>query len=161
MMRCAPSSKGGFTLLELLIVMVMVSLLAMVLVPRMASLGDVDVNQQAEQLRRDLARVQLMAISQSQRLRVSVAAGGYSVSCVAPASCVGVAVQDPQSDSSFAVTLGNGAAFSAAATLDFDSLGRPVNSTGLVATNTVFTLSESTRTVQVQVRPLTGLASLN
>lgn len=153
------ASSKGFTLLEMVLVVGLLGLLAFALVPRLSALGDLGLNRQAEQLRRDISRVQLMATSQSQRLRLAVVTDGYSVvACSDPSTCSGTPVNDPQTGAAFAVTLTDEVAFPGASQIDFDSLGRPAQAAGLLETASLLTLQRSGRSVQVEVLPLTGYA---
>ncbi len=148
-------------MLELVLVLVLLSGLSFALVPRLLTLRAVGVNQQAEQLRRDVARVQLMAISQAQRLRLTVAPGSYSVtSCTTASSCAG-AVTNPHTGADFSVTLSSGASFTTTGVLDFDSLGRPMQSSALTSSVTRFTLAGNGQSVNVEVLPLTGYTRVN
>lgn len=145
-------------MLELVLVLVLLAGLSIVLVPRLLTLGAVSVNQQAEQLRRDVVRVQLLAISQAQRLRLTVTAVGYSVaSCTTSSSCV-TAVPDPQTGAAFVASLSSGASFTTTGVLDFDSLGRPAQTSALISSITRFTLAGNGQSVNVEVLPLTGYA---
>lgn len=153
-------ASRGVSLIEMVFVLVLVAVLGFQIVPRMAALGEVGVNQAAEQLRRDLTRVQLMAISQAQRLRVDITANGYAVlSCTSPASC-GTAVPDPETGSDFVVALGE-TVLSASGALDFDTLGRPSQAAALTSTATTFTLTRNGKSARVEVLPLTGYARVN
>jgi hypothetical protein len=123
-------------------------------------LGDGGVNQQAEQLRRDISRVQLLAISQARRFRVATTTSGYSVlTCTAPSICSTVPVNDPVSGQPFVVALSGDVAFTTPSQLEFDSFGRPV-AANLLATVTTFTLARASHSVRVEVSPLTGYALL-
>lgn len=143
----------------MVLALVLLAVLSFVLVPRFSTLGDAGLNHQAEQLRRDISRIQLMATSQAQRLRLVVSASGYRVvACSDPSTCGTAPVTDPQAGASFDVALSGGAAFSAPSQLDFDSLGRPANASGLLAAITPLTLERGNRSVRVDVLPLTGYA---
>jgi prepilin-type N-terminal cleavage/methylation domain-containing protein len=156
--RVPHSQCQGFTLLEMVFALALAALLSVAVLPRLAGLGDVGVNQQAEQLRRDISRVQLLALGQAQRLRLSVTSTGYILTCLAPTSCEGQPVSDPQTGQPFVVTLSDGTDITGPSTLDFDSLGRPVGATGLLQSSSDFTLARGNYRIRVVVLPLTGFA---
>ena len=159
----------GFTLIELVVVIVLVSILSAMVALRLSAATDSAVVTDADQLRRNLSHVQALALGWGARLRLTVAANGlsYSVTCRtalarAPCVAVGDAVTDPATGQTFTVVLTNGVALAPVSnTLDFDSLGRPVGTTALVSTNpaVTYTLSGGNRSVTVSVLPITGFAS--
>jgi hypothetical protein len=111
--------------------------------------------------------VQALALGWGVRLRVAVSADGtsYSVTCRtalarAPCIAVGDTVVDPATGQSFTVTLAGGAISPASSVLDIDSLGRPVDNTGLLSSNPAmtYTLSGGGRWATVEVQPITGFA---
>jgi MSHA pilin protein MshC len=158
--RCA-----GLTLIELVIVMVLVSALAAGAVVLYSSVTRHSVLVQADKLRRDLAHVQLLAISQSSRLRLAVAGGtSYGVTYLAcpTGSCtVNGAVTDPATAQSFTVTASTNVTISpTTASIDFDSLGRPLSSGTLMTASKNFVVTGSSRSATVTVAPLTGFATI-
>jgi MSHA pilin protein MshC len=165
-----PSSRyklnKGFTLIELVITIIVVGILSAVVVPSMIAVTQHDATTAADELRRNISHVQLIAISQSQRLRLSVNAAGtnYTVlSCNNTACTSTTAVTDPATGAVFSVDLTNGVTFTfgANSTLDFDSLGRPQSNGSLIATipARTYTISGSGHSVSVSVMPITGFAS--
>ncbi len=141
-------------------VLVVLAVVAGVAMPRLVGVADAGLNVQAEHLRRDIARTQLMASSQGLRLRLASSGSTYLVSCIAPASCAGNAVLDPETGEPFVTGLENGALFVTAGVLDFDGLGRPVDGSGLLASATTITLTRGSHSARVEVLPLTGLAQV-
>jgi type II secretory pathway pseudopilin PulG len=150
----------GASLFELVLVLVLLSMGIAAVAPSLSGVGDAALPVQAEQLRRDLSRVQLLAASRAQRLRVSAGGNTYQVLCVLPVSCAGVPVPDPETGGAFAATLRQGAAFTAATELDFDSLGRPTEGGALKTTPTAFRVQRGNHGVDVVVLPLTGFAQV-
>ena len=154
---------SGFTLIELVITMLFISVLSAAVALKLTARTGHSVNTQADQLRRDLSRIQLMAISRSTRLHLEVGSGSYTVtSCTTPPSCsTTTAVTDPLTGQSFTVTADT---LQAGTSLDFDSLGRPQSGGSLISASTnparTYTLSDSGSgtSVDVCVRPITGLA---
>jgi prepilin-type N-terminal cleavage/methylation domain-containing protein len=158
--------SNGFSLIELVITIVVMAILAaFVLSPSVNSMGQHSVNTHADEFRRNLSHIQIMAISQSQRLRLQINAAGnnYTVIACNNAACTTpVAVIDPATGLNFSVNLSNNVTFAAAnrnTNLDFDSLGRPQVGGVLIAAMRTFTLSGSGSNVPVNILPITGFAS--
>jgi prepilin-type N-terminal cleavage/methylation domain-containing protein len=147
--------SAGFTLIELLIVMVVFGTMSAYVVMRSTPAGELTLPSQAQKMASDIRRVQSLASSWGQRLRVTVDAGGYSVRCASAVlppcpAATSLAVTDPATASSFVVALQKGVVFVSptTATLDINSLGQPLSGAS-------FTLSGgSSKTVVVA--PLTG-----
>lgn len=158
-LRCS-----GFTLVELVIVMVLIGILSTTVVTSINAQAQHSVTTQADTLRRNLSHIQLLAISQSTRLRLTVASNGasYTVSaCTTPSCSTTTAFTDPATGLNFSVALTNGVTLSPAGnTLDFDSLGRPQSGGSLISANPArtYTLCGSGRNVTVSVLPITGFA---
>jgi hypothetical protein len=119
--------------------------------------------EQAERLRNDLRHAQMLAITWGQALRVTAAAGSYSVSCVTASAappCDVAPVIDPATRGAFLVTLEPGLTLAGPGfTLDLDALGRPRNGPALIAANATFTISGGSPARTVIVAPLTGFVT--
>lgn len=150
----------GFTLVELIITILLIGIFSAVMVINISAKIGHSVTTQADQLRRDLSHIQLLAISRSSRLRLLVNSGGYTVVACATSACSTTnALTDPATGENFSVTLTDGVTLSpSGSTLDFDSMGRPQSGGSLMATNRTYTLSGSGRSVWVTVLPVTGFA---
>ena len=141
----------GFSLIELVIVVVVVSILAATVAISFNSSKQHGVTVQADEFRRNLSSIQLLAISQGKRLRLSVASGDYTVKCHdAACTSLGAVVMGPVTLTDATIT---------ASTLDFDTLGRPLSDGSLINTARTYTLSGSGNCVKVTVLPITGFAS--
>ena len=167
--RHRPSRLGGFTVVELVITMVLIGILSAVVANRISAKGQHSVTVQADLLRRNLSHLQLLAISESVRLNLTVVSGGYTVSSCSASGCTGT-VTDPATGAAFSVNVttnddgsASGVTFTGGiGSYYFDSLGRPVvAATGgnLATLSSVFTLSGSGNCVQVTVLPITGFAT--
>lgn len=167
--RHRPSRLGGFTVVELVITMVLIGILSAVVANRIGAKGQHSVNVQADLLRRNLSHLQLLAISESVRLNLTVVSGGYTVSSCSASDCTGT-VTDPATGAAFSVNVtanddgsASGVTFTGGiGSYYFDSLGRPVSAaTGatLLTGPSTFQLSGSGRAVTVTVQPITGFAS--
>ena len=104
----------------------------------------------------------MLAITWNQPLRVTAAAGNYSVSCVtAGASPCNVSpVLNPATGQPYLVALEPGISLAGPGfSLDLDALGRPKNGASLIAANATYTISGGTTARTVVVAPVTGFAT--
>jgi MSHA pilin protein MshC len=164
--------QRGFTLLELVAVLIVVSILSATTMTVITGLSQRDAADHAEQLRRDLAHLQVLALTWGVALRLTVSPSGgvaYNVTCITtatgtPCTTAGAVPVDPATGSSFSVALASGVTLTAVGggTLDFDSLGRPVSS-GVLITSTppirTYTFTGNSQTFSVTVAPVTGYAA--
>lgn len=165
----------GFTLVELIVVMIVISILAAVSIASITSKSAYSVNTQADQMRRDLNHLQFLASSWGVALQMNMTGSsgsytGYTVTCpvaVTGTKCTSAGLQptDPATGQAFGVTFTDGVTItstspSTCSTIAFDSLGRPTSGTSYLTTNPVctYTLSGNGRSISVYVRPLGGLA---
>lgn len=155
----------GFTLVEFVVTIVLIGILSAAVMISTKAKAQHSVTVQADQLRRDLSHLQLIAISQGVRLQIAAPTNGgsYSVCAAVASPCnSGAAIADPVTREAFSVTLTDGVTFSLGGTLYFDSLGRPVQSAAggalLLTGESSLTLAGSSRSVSVAVLPVTGLA---
>lgn len=158
----------GFTLIEFAMTMVMIGVLSAAVMIKISARTGHSVTIQADQFRRDLSHIQMLALSRGSRLRLTINANGtaYTVATCTTSNCTNTsALVDPATGQSFGVTLTDGAAFGSANygdVLDFDSLGRPNEPDGTLITANparTYTLSDGVRgNVTVTVLPITGFA---
>lgn len=159
----AARSKG-FTLIEFIAVTLMIGILSAAVMTSMQAGFRQSVTTQADQFRRNLSHIQLLAISRGSRLRLTVNAAGTNytvVSCDTSACSTTSAVTDPATGRNFSMNLSDGVTLSPTSnTLDFDSLGRPQAGGSLITTvpARTYTLSGNGRSVQVTLLPITGFA---
>jgi type II secretory pathway pseudopilin PulG len=156
-------------LIEMVMVITIIAIVAATVTLSITSQTRNYVISETDKLRRGLSHVQALAAGWGARLRVTTSSSGYSVTCRtalgrSPCNAIGDAVTDPATGSSFSVTLSSGVSLSqsggtSSTTLDFDSLGRPVGTSSLLSSSTVYTLSGNNRTATVTVLPITGFAS--
>ncbi len=155
---------SGFTLIELVIVIVLVSILSAYAVVKWPSDSELKLPAQASLLANHIRHIQALAMHWGQPLRLIVGAGGYSVSCVtasASAPCNNNPVIDPVTNQSFSISLESGISLGGA-DVDFDTLGRPVSGSNIITSTPArtFTLSADGVSQVVVLEPLTGFASL-
>ncbi len=153
---------AGFTLLELIATLLILAVLAVTVSMRWGA-TDSTVAYQADLLARNLRHVQMLAMTWGHSLHVTGAGTFYMVVCVTGTPtppCNASPVIDPATGSPLSVTLSNNVAVSAS-TVEFDSLGRPVNAGLLLTAARVFTLSGAAQTWSVAVAPITGFVSVS
>ena len=140
----------GFTLIELVIVIVMLSVLAVFAIGRSISSAEATVSSQADMMAREIRHTQMLATTWEKRLRLSITAGAngvYGVSCVTAgaAPCNSSPVIDPVTGNAMQITLQYNVALAGPATLDFNSIGTP----SAAATYTL-TANGGVKTIAVQ-----------
>ena len=163
--------SDGFTLVEFVITFIVIGILSAVVLTNFNARIQHSANTQADEFRRNLSHLQLLAISQGVRLKLTVTSSNYSVCTASTSPCnSGSALTDPAAGLStaptagqtFSVTMADGVSFTqGAGDYFFDTLGRPVTAaTGstLKPDMSPFTLRGSGHDVSVTVLPLTGFA---
>jgi MSHA pilin protein MshC len=128
----------GFTLIELVMVIVLIGIIAVVAIPRMADVTGTKAGSFNDKLRADIRYAQNLAMTQNRRVRVyfngtgTAPGAGYAVvTDGAPGNCSAfTAASDPAGSGNLTVTLnaGNYAGITVNSTtncLEYDSLGRP------------------------------------
>ena len=162
---------GGFTLIELVMIIVVVSILGFVVLARYHDPAETTVSIEADHLARDIRHMQRLAMTWGQTLRFSILPGnnGYRVVCATgsatpPCSGAVTAVTDPATGAPFETPvppgLQNGVTV-AGATLDIDALGRPLSGVGaLLNGDTTYTLTGGTESSTVTVLRLTGFVDV-
>lgn len=155
------SRQSGFTTIEMIMVIVIIAVLSVVAASRWSA-TDNTLPYQADLLARNVRHMQILAMSWGKSLRLTSSGSTYSVACVtaAAAPCNVSPVVDPVTGAPFSVTLDNSATLTAA-TIDIDSLGRPVSAGTPVATSQSITLSGGLQTWTVTVAPITGFVTVS
>jgi MSHA pilin protein MshC len=130
----------GFTLMELVMILVLVGILAAFVAPRLGNVTGTQALAFSDKLRADIRYAQSLAMTTGQRHRVYVNTApaplpqGYAVENVATGSIV----PDPGGTPNLSVTLNSGdyagITIAPAATIEFDSFGRPTMGGGTALT---------------------------
>lgn len=165
--RERPLRTSGFSLIELVMIIVVVSILGVVVLVRYHDPAETAVSIEADRLGRDIRHVQMLAMTWGQTLRLTAAGATYSVSCVTPSAtppCDVSPVNDPAvtdatGNPAFTRTLQSGITV-AGATLDIDALGRPESGGALFNGDTTYTLTGGSETSTVTAARLTGFVSV-
>ncbi|MBI5041493.1 MAG: type II secretion system protein [Gammaproteobacteria bacterium] len=147
------TAQTGFTLIELVMVIVIIGILAAMAAPRM-SLTDSSVHAQAAQIARDIRHAQMLAMTQGRTLTFQSLGGSYR--CTDSTSTV---ITDPATQQPFTFTLNNGVTLTVAS-VNFDSLGRPVSGGALRSTAVDFTVSGGAQSAALSVSPVTGFVAV-
>lgn len=146
-------TQAGFTLIELVMVMVIIGILAAMAAPRM-SLTDSSVHAQAAQIARDIRHVQMLAMTQGGTLTFTSLSSSYN--CTNSSSAI---ITDPATQQPLNFTLSNDVTLTAAS-VSFDSLGRPVSAGSLLSAAVNITVSGIGQSATVSVSPVTGFVTV-
>lgn len=156
-------------MLELVLVLVILAIAAASASTRIVPDGEYTSRYQAERLAAHLRHAQSLAMRWQERLRVTTAAGNYQITCVngsgaSPCVNAGDVVRDPYISESMNITVEDNVTLSGtpATTLDFDSLGRPLDGAGNLTTAVQdFRLTSPGGVVwSVTVEPVTGFVGV-
>ena len=167
----------GHTLIEMIAVIVIIGILAAAVALRTSATSDRAAINQADQLRRDIAHIQVLALSWGVGLRLAIASdgAGYSVVCpdatLAGTPCAAATAPPcigkfPDTGKCFSIaysaTLTDGVKMTPqGGMMYFDSLGRPLTSAGVLVTGnpaSTYTLTGGATSAAVTVWPITGFA---
>jgi type II secretory pathway pseudopilin PulG len=162
------NNDRGFTMIELVMIIVLLTIVAVVAAPRLANIAGVKVSATARRLQADMAYTQNLAMTSNQRHRlVFPSTTSYEVRDTS-----GALVTNPSSGGGFSVTTDSGITLSWSLNgdsalnrgVEFDTLGRPYlyagsspSTTNIAAGTVTVTGGGTTRTVTVQ--PQTGKVS--
>jgi prepilin-type N-terminal cleavage/methylation domain-containing protein len=157
-----PGPRRGFTVIEILIVMVIITIAALTAVPMMSSASSVQIRSAASMIAADLEYAKSMAISRGQNYSVLFDQNADSYQLEDQNNNV---IQHPvkkgfdyivdfQSDTRLNRVDITGANFSGNSDVEFDSMGSP-DSGGTVS------LQAGGTTVTIMVEPITGYISIN
>jgi MSHA pilin protein MshC len=165
-----PKALVGFTLVELVIVIVVLGIISVYAVVKSVSPAEITLPSQAQTLASDIRHAQTLAYTWGKRMRLSISAGTtYSVSCV-----TGASGSPCNTSNDFSVTLKKDVVLAGSVTrqdgapltcpasasaLEFNSLGQPVDCLGNSAFASYTLTSGSSKTVFVAA--LTGLVTVS
>jgi prepilin-type N-terminal cleavage/methylation domain-containing protein len=157
-----PGPERGFTMIEILIVMVIIAIVSLTAVPMMSSASSIQIRSASSMIAADLEYAKSMAISRGQSYSVvfDQNAESYRID-----DQDGNVIQHPvKKGFDYIVDFGSdsrlnridmtGASFNGSPSVEFDSMGSP-DSGGTVS------LQAGDTTVTITVEPITGYISIN
>jgi MSHA pilin protein MshC len=159
--RCHSRSLGclavrGFTLIELIMVIVMLGVLAMVAAPKIFNSNDFNARGFHDETLALLRYAQKVAIAQRRTVCVSFptdhSASLTLASVPATFDCAtSVALSGPTSDAA-SITAKSGVTYSAPlpSAFNFDGLGQPITSTGLAMTTQTIQVNNAAKSITVE-----------
>ncbi|MDT8990220.1 type II secretion system protein [Curvibacter sp. APW13] len=142
----------GFTLIELIMVLVLLGILAAYAAPRIFNRSDFDARGMEDVTLSYLRYAQKTAIAQRRTVCLSITSSGISLSIAATAatSSCSTALNGPDGKAALAVS-GVSYATRPPANFSFDGLGQPIDTSGAaLATVQTFTVTGGGRTITVE-----------
>lgn len=160
---------GGFTLIEIIAVVVILAIAALIAVPAFSGASEMQVKSAADKLAADIEYAKSMSVTtqKTHRVTFSVSGSSYDVRDMS----TNTVINDPVVNAPFTVTYGpnsrlsavtiQSAVFGGGTSVQFDATGTPRDSSGtaLAASGSVV-LRASGRTYTVRVEPITGYVSI-
>ena len=159
--------NSGFTVIEILIVVVILAIAAMTAIPMMSSAGSVQIRSAANMVAADLEYAKSMAIARGQNFSVvfDKDTDSYSIK-----DKTGNVIAHPvKKGSNYVIGLRDKGLdkvditdvdFDGTSTVKFDYLGSPRNAAGNPLGSGVITLRAGGATIRITVEPVTGFISI-
>lgn len=143
----------GFTLIELVMVIVMLGVLAIYAAPRMFNSGDFYARGFHDETLAFLRYAQKTAIAQRRTVCVAFTTNSATLnmaSAAATTTC-NTALQGPKGDSPATITARTGVTYSSTPTdFNFDGLGQPITSLGVAMAKQTIQVSNAAKSITVQ-----------
>lgn len=166
--RCAlRATSGGFTIIEILLVVVIIAIAAMIAVPMMSSAGSVQIRSAANMIAADLEYAKSMAIGRQKNYSVvfNTANDYYEVH-----DPNGIIKHPVKKGFTYHVSFSNDSRlnkvdiatvdFDATSEIKFDYLGSPYSGDGTALNSGAINLQADETTITINVEPVTGFISI-
>ena len=154
---------GGFTVMEILIVVVIISIAAMMAIPMITSASSMQIRTAANTIAADLEYAKSMAISRQKIYTVVFDTAAESYRIEDPNGIITHPVKKGfqyivnfSTDSRLSIVDIADVNFDATSAIKFDYLGSPLNGNGSPLNNGVITLQAADVTSTITVEPVTG-----
>ena len=134
------AATAGFTLIELIAVLILTAILGIVIAPRMATRSTFDTRGFADTTRSTLQHARRVAIAQRRTVCGNFASGSlsFSQSTVNGAASCNLALSDPSTGGTLSLTPPSGVSLGVTpASFTFDGLGRPSSAVAITITGDV------------------------
>jgi prepilin-type N-terminal cleavage/methylation domain-containing protein len=163
------AGSGGFTLAEILLVVLIIAIAAMIVVPMIGSMDSVQIRSAANMIAADLEYAKSMAISRQKNYSVVFPSSSYyevhdhnGVMIKHPVTKLNYKV-DFSSDSRLDRVVIDDADFDPGSsnTITFDSLGSPYSGTSNQLNSGTISIKAGDFTMTVRVEPVTGFISID
>jgi MSHA pilin protein MshC len=143
-------TSKGFTLIELIVVMIIISIVATYVSMRNPNTSSFDLNSALKNLMLDLRLTKTLSMSLNSNYRLVLSASSYQIKNEAEVPFFNVAA-DSTTTSILPLTI------SASTTIIFNSLGQPLdNSNNVINTVTTITITDGTNSRSIEIEPQTG-----
>jgi MSHA pilin protein MshC len=147
--------QSGFTLIELIMVIVLMGVLAVVAAPRIFNSKDIKARGLQDETQAYLRYAQKTAIAQRRTVCVTFGSNAVTVSIAsAPATfdCAAAgALKGPKGDTPVTVTAKSGVAYaSTPAAFNFDGLGQPITSAGAAVGKQTIQVTGAAQSITVE-----------
>ncbi|MFA5252383.1 MAG: GspH/FimT family protein [Phycisphaerae bacterium] len=160
-------SAGGFTLAEILLVVVIIAIAAAIAVPMIGSMDSVQIRAAANVIAADLEYAKSMAISRQENYSVFFnPAGGFYEVCGAD----GTMIKHPVTKKDYRVTFSSDsrlenvviddADFDSSDTITFDYLGSPYSGSVTPLNSGTISIEAGDFSMTIRVEPVTGFISI-
>ena len=145
--------QRGFTLIELILVIVLLGILAIFVTPRLSSSDDFNAKGFHDETLAFLRYAQKTAVAQRRTVCVAFTSetATLTIASQANAATCNTALRGPKGDSPGVITAKSGIAYSVSPTnLNFDGLGQPLNALGALVTAQTIQVRNAANTISVE-----------
>ena len=162
------STNNGFTIVEIMIVVMIIVISAMVAIPVMTSAGSMQIRSAANMIAADLEYAKSMAISRQKMHAVvfNESAESYQIE-----DSDGIINHPVKKGFQYVVSFSNdrrlnkvdisSVSFDGTSRIEFDYLGSPYDGSGSPLSSGVVSVQADGRTITVSVEPVTGFISIS